>query len=103
MTFSEQSASNCEHGAQRAVASEPDLTRFVEFHPDAEEEMLAAADYLDQRVPGLGEDFLSAVEEVARLARRNPSVGTPIGESARRLLLKPFPYGIIYRVREQGI
>jgi hypothetical protein len=62
----------------------------LQFHPAAREEFLAAADYYDAAVPGLGDRFLVAVRRTTDLALAHPDVGARRGP-ARRLLLAAFP------------
>ena len=61
----------------------------VEFHPAARDELVAAADYYDGAVPGLGDRFLVAVRHTIDLALAHPEAGAP-QRSARRLLVIGF-------------
>jgi plasmid stabilization system protein ParE len=62
----------------------------------AEADVLDAALWYEQRSPGLGTEFLAAVEgtlaEIAAMPERYPVVR---GE-ARRALLRRFPYGVYF-------
>lgn len=62
----------------------------------AEADILEAARWYEQRSPGLGGEFLRAVDvalaEIARGPERYPLVH---GE-ARRALLRHFPYGVFF-------
>jgi len=64
----------------------------------AEADVLDAALWYEQRSPGLGREFLAAVEvtlaEIAAMPERYPVVH---GE-ARRALLRRFPYGVYFIV-----
>jgi toxin ParE1/3/4 len=64
----------------------------------AEADVLDAALWYEQRSPGLGTEFLAAVEgtlaEIAAMPERYPVVR---GE-ARRALLRRFPYGVYFVV-----
>ncbi len=68
----------------------------------AEADVLDAALWYEQRSPGLGREFLAAVDatlsEIAAMPKRYPLVR---GE-ARRALLRRFPYGI-YFVASPGL
>jgi hypothetical protein len=75
----------------------------IEFHLEAEAEMLAAAAYYEGRATGLGSDFLDDVEHgVSRIRQFPYSWATYEGEY-RRHLLQQFPYGLIYRVGSDKI
>jgi hypothetical protein len=51
----------------------------LEFHPEAEAELRAAARYYEVRQPGLGDDFLREVERATVVAVEHPAAGTPLG------------------------
>jgi len=69
----------------------------IEFHPEAQAEMLAAARYYQRQRHGLGEDFLNEVEGAATFAARYPGTGTPLGDGYRWILTRRFRYAVIYR------
>ena len=47
----------------------------LEFHPEAELELIEAALYYELEVPGLGERFESEVRRVADLLLDRPEIG----------------------------
>lgn len=53
--------------------------------------------YYESRVPGLGTSFADAVERTISFIREYPEVGTLVGQSRRRVLVRGFPYGVIYQ------
>lgn len=53
--------------------------------------------YEDQR-PGLGYELLSEVEAVVDKILQFPNVWTLLSKRTRRILLKRFPFGILYQV-----
>jgi hypothetical protein len=65
------------------------------FHPAARDEFVAAAEFYDAAVPGLGDRFLVAVERTTRFAREDPETGRSRA-SARSLPVWGFPYDVIY-------
>jgi plasmid stabilization system protein ParE len=75
----------------------------VEFHPEARDEFVAAAEYYDAAVPGLGSRFLLAVRRALDLALTHPEAGSPRGAHARRVLVSGFPYDLVYRVRSEAV
>jgi plasmid stabilization system protein ParE len=67
------------------------------FHPDAEAELVDAAEYYEARRPGLGKAFAGEVARTISLIREYPDAGSPVGASRRRMLVGRFPYAIVYR------
>jgi plasmid stabilization system protein ParE len=67
------------------------------FHPEAEAELAEAARFFESRVHGLGKAFIDAVELVISLIRQYPEVGTLVGQSRRRVLVRGFPYAVVYQ------
>jgi plasmid stabilization system protein ParE len=65
----------------------------------AEADIAEAARWYEQRSPGLGSEFLRAVDvtlaEIARMPERYPIVRG----GARRALLRRFPYAVFFVVR----
>lgn len=72
------------------------------FHPAARDEFLAAIEYYDDAVPGLGDRFLQAVRRATDLALTHPDAGMQRG-AVRRLLVAGFPYDLVYRVRGEVV
>ena len=75
----------------------------VEFHPEADAELVAAARYYEAEAENLGTDFLAAVESSCARLRQFPEIGHPFGGRLRRLLVPRFPYAVIYEVQGQQI
>lgn len=73
--------------------------RGVEFHPDAEAELAAAAAFYAREAPRLGEELVAAVEDVVARIVQFPASGAPYAGSTRRLLVSRFPFAVIYRER----
>jgi toxin ParE1/3/4 len=69
----------------------------LEFHPEAEAELRAAARYYELRQAGLGDNFLREVERAAVVAVEHPEAGTPLGSGFRWVLMRRFPYAVVYR------
>jgi plasmid stabilization system protein ParE len=66
------------------------------IRPEAEVEIAEAAHWYETQERGLGHEFLRAVRAAGM--RRNPSLYQTIIGEARRVLLRRFPYSIIYEV-----
>ncbi len=72
------------------------------FHPEAAEELYAAVRQYAEVDPALGEDFEAKVEEGVLLAMSFPSMWREIQPGIRRVLLRRFPYGVIYTCDEDS-
>jgi toxin ParE1/3/4 len=72
----------------------------VRSHGAAREEAEAAVRWYDERLPGLGADFIAEVDSaVARIADAPPSWPIcPLDPRARWVLLSRFPYSVVYLV-----
>jgi plasmid stabilization system protein ParE len=80
----------------------------LRIDPEADAETREAGAWYEQRRPGLGLEFLAAVDSAVQRIRkapgRYPRLETLPGEEAvRRLVLDRFPYTIIYEVVEDEI
>src|SRR3990167_6799761 len=74
-----------------------------EFHRFADRELNEAAQYYELESPGLGLSFLNEVERCLQLIADHPEAGTVLRGSARRRLLRRFPYALLYKVKPDGI
>lgn len=70
----------------------------VRLLPEAEQDLSEAADFLDGRLPGLGGRFLDAVGRSLNRLGHNPNVGPYISSNLRKLVVRRFPYNLIYRI-----
>lgn len=75
----------------------------VLFHPEAEAEFLAAARFYETHRPGLGLDFISEVRRAAGVLVAYPRLGHQFAKRLRRILVRRFPYGLVYRVDQDAI
>jgi toxin ParE1/3/4 len=73
------------------------------FIAPARLELLAEVLHYNETEPGLGTRFVAAVEEAAARALAFPRAGSPTRFNARRVLLKGFPFALIYRPEPDGI
>lgn len=69
------------------------------FRPQARAEVLEAQAWYESRATGLGLEFARAVDAAVAAAVRNPEAFTLIATTCRRILLRRFPFSLIYRVR----
>ena len=75
----------------------------AEFHTEAEEEFIEASQFYNSRVPGLGDRFISEVEQAILLLTEKPRIGQLMDEVFRRVVLDRFPYSIIYSIELEKI
>ncbi len=77
--------------------------RSVEFHPEAQDEFIAAAQFYESQTDGLGLNFILTVQRTYERLLEFPATGPPLGRQLRRLLIPKFPYGLLYRVEPERI
>jgi len=77
--------------------------RQIEFHAAADVEMTENVRYYEERVQGLGEQFLDEIEEGLMRIQQFPYAWPTYESEYRRYLLKRFPFGLIYRVESEKI
>jgi toxin ParE1/3/4 len=68
------------------------------YHPDAEAELIEAAQFYSRRVPGLGADFLDTVDAAIEEILSSPHRWRMVEGDVRRYLLPRFPFAILYRI-----
>jgi ParE toxin of type II toxin-antitoxin system, parDE len=73
------------------------------FHPEAEEEFVAAVAYYEECEPILGLDFSREVYATIQNALEYPAMWPEIGAEVRRCLVHRFPYGVLYSVEPHGL
>jgi toxin ParE1/3/4 len=72
---------------------------------EAREELLAAAIWYDDQRVGLGDEFLSAIDEVLERVSEAP-LSYPrdrFDERARRALLSRFPFAVVFLVHADDV
>lgn len=74
--------------------------RAVRFLPAAEAEFLHEVEYYSAARDGTGVRFQVAVEAAVERASRHPLGGAPSSSSTRSMLVKGFPFSIVYRATD---
>ncbi|MGH8652314.1 MAG: type II toxin-antitoxin system RelE/ParE family toxin [Gammaproteobacteria bacterium] len=74
-----------------------------DFHSEAEAEFAAAVLFYESRLVGLGSSFVREVEQVVAFSRAHPDAGSPLGSKVRRVLVRRFPYSLIYRLEDERL
>ena len=69
--------------------------------PEAEEDLWQAVAFYARERPGLGTEFLREFEDLTELLSENPHLGSPTGDGPRKLIMRRFPYTVIYRLEEE--
>ncbi len=72
----------------------------VVSHPEADQELEAAALWYEERQPGLGEDFLDEFERTLGQIVAAPERSRKILGDNRKLNLDRFPFAIVYSARD---
>lgn len=75
----------------------------IEFHPEAAEELLESTRFYEERVDGLGIDFLTAVEQTLTRIEQFPSAAPTEGSTIRKKLVLGFPFAILYSHQQDSI
>lgn len=70
---------------------------------EAERDLSEAHAWYEERVPGLGSDFLVVVERALESIQENPAQFPLIYRDVRRALLSRFPYGVFFVWEAQRI
>ncbi len=75
----------------------------VVSHPEAEEELAAAAQWYEARQPGLGDGFLDDFERTLRRILEAPDRWHFVRGNNRKLNFDRFPCAVIYSVENDGL
>lgn len=68
----------------------------LEFHPEAERELVEEAAYYEIRVPGLGGHFEEEVRRATSILLQHPEIGVSVDADLRKFVLNRFPYSLYY-------
>jgi toxin ParE1/3/4 len=75
----------------------------VEFRPEAEREVEDAFWWYERQRQGLGFEFLLALEAALGGLRRLPESHESVGSSTRRVLMRRFPFFLLYVIEGRRI
>ena len=73
------------------------------LRPEAEEDLLDAYRWYDERVSDLGLRFLESVERTLTQVENNPQAFAEVHEGVRRALIRTFPYGVYFSFEGERI
>ena len=68
----------------------------LRFLEEAAHEFHRAIQYYEEKSPGLGGELLTDVERLEDLLGASPELGSPGKSGTRRLLLRRFPFVLVY-------
>jgi plasmid stabilization system protein ParE len=68
----------------------------VELRPAAVADLRKTFEWYEERLPGLGEDFLAAVRAKLDQIESNPLQFPVVRGATRRAIVRRFPYGIFF-------
>ena len=75
----------------------------VRFLAAARRELRREVDRYDESVSGLSDEFVAEVEACVERIATYPDSGTPHLLGTRRVLVRDFPFSIIYKVEAQQL
>jgi plasmid stabilization system protein ParE len=73
------------------------------FRPEAQNEILLAQNWYEERAAGLGLEFARAVDVAVERVLRTPGAYASLDAKYRHLMLRKFPYSIVYHVTDTEI
>ena len=79
------------------------MSRRFLVRPQAEFEIVEAAEWYAQRAPGLGGEFVRVVDAALAAVERNPLQYPLVDPPVRRAVLRRFPYSILFTADDDEI
>jgi len=76
------------------------MLRQAEYHPYAKTDIKNAAEWYDNKVDGLGLEFMLEVKAAESKIIKNPETWPLYEQGTRRIILKRFPYSIVYLITD---
>jgi plasmid stabilization system protein ParE len=79
------------------------VSRPVVLTAEAEADLDEAAQWYEQRSPGLGADLVARVRDTLARVGNNPELYPEVHGGIRRAPVRRFPYGVFYRQRNDRV
>lgn len=79
------------------------MSRPLVLRPAAEADIEEAFRWYEDQRAGLGSEFLLAVEAALAAIEREPELHAPVHRNARRVLLRRFPYSLLYLIQRESV
>ena len=73
------------------------------LHPEAGQELEAAALHYEKIRSKLGREFLASFEQALSLIRKRPGAWRKLRPRLYRVLLRRFPYGVVYQIAPEKL
>jgi len=77
--------------------------RRLVVQPRAREEIAEAHRWYETQRPGLGAEFMSALDAILKRVHREPALHPQVHGHIRRALLRRFPYGVFYAESDDAV
>jgi plasmid stabilization system protein ParE len=77
------------------------VIRRLVLQPEAEEDIRSARNWYERQSPGLGNEFLRAVEASLAKVERTPELHGVVDQATRRARVRRFPFAVYYEI-ERG-
>ena len=75
----------------------------IRFLPAARTELHRAARRYDAESPGVGDRLVADVEAATERIANFPEHGSPYLAGTRRVILRRFPFSLVYRIDRDGV
>lgn len=72
---------------------------FVEFHPDAGDEVVEQALFYEIQERGLGRRFIETIDTALALLLLQPQLGYPLEGELRKFVLHKLPFSLVYQIK----
>lgn len=79
------------------------MTYQLIFRDKVAEEIREAYEWYEKQRAGLGDKFLDELEKAFMLLKSNPQYFSFVYKSRRRLIIKKYPYKIIYEIFDRNV
>ncbi|MBL7074928.1 type II toxin-antitoxin system RelE/ParE family toxin [candidate division KSB1 bacterium] len=75
----------------------------VQFHAEARAELFESIRYYESQQSGLGKRLMAALRDAVQRIQANPLLYHILEDDIRQCRVLRFPYGLIYRCKEERI
>jgi plasmid stabilization system protein ParE len=79
------------------------VTRALLVRPPAEADIERAFRWYEEQSPGLGAEFVRAIDAALAAVQRQPELYPDVHHGIRRILLRRFPYGLFFLVQPDRV
>lgn len=79
------------------------MTRRLVLQPEAEEDIRASRRWYERQSPGLGSQFLRAVETSLAHVEHTPELYAAVDQETRRARVRRFPFAVYYEIETERI